>query len=256
MTELFEALVERIHDAVRRSEPPARDVPRFDADRMVVVTGARGFLGSAITRALSPCQGHQPRRLTSTIRMSASGSPPISAAGLPAGRSPDRTSSCTPPRKPPAATRRISATASMRRDSFLHAMHADGVSKLVLVSSLSVIRPPRTPWERQDERTPRPAIRVRLAPYTWGKSLQEALVEREAAALGIATRIHQAWARSSTTHNPELPGLMGRRLVGRWHLGLGRPGLPIAVCDVDGVRRSHRLVRDALRRGASSRQPL
>ena len=25
---------------------------------------------------------------------------------------------------------------------------------------------------------------------------------------------------------------MGRRLFGRWHLGLGRPSLPIAVCDV------------------------
>ena len=29
-----------------------------------------------------------------------------------------------------------------------------------------------------------------------------------------------------------LPGLMGRHLFGRWHLGLGRPSLPIAVCDV------------------------
>jgi hypothetical protein len=26
---------------------------------------------------------------------------------------------------------------------------------------------------------------------------------------------------------------MGRRLLGRWHLGLGRPGLPIPVCGVD-----------------------
>ena len=26
---------------------------------------------------------------------------------------------------------------------------------------------------------------------------------------------------------------MGRRLFGRWHLGLGRPGLPIAACDVE-----------------------
>src|SRR6267143_1571120 len=26
--------------------------------------------------------------------------------------------------------------------------------------------------------------------------------------------------------------LLGRRLFGRWHLGLGRPGLPFAVCDV------------------------
>jgi hypothetical protein len=31
---------------------------------------------------------------------------------------------------------------------------------------------------------------------------------------------------------PTLPGVMGRRLFGRWHLGLGRPSLPIAVCDV------------------------
>jgi hypothetical protein len=29
-----------------------------------------------------------------------------------------------------------------------------------------------------------------------------------------------------------LPGLMGRHLFGRWHLGLGRPQLPIAVCEV------------------------
>jgi hypothetical protein len=26
---------------------------------------------------------------------------------------------------------------------------------------------------------------------------------------------------------------MGRRLFGRWHLALGRPGMPMAVCDVD-----------------------
>jgi hypothetical protein len=32
--------------------------------------------------------------------------------------------------------------------------------------------------------------------------------------------------------DPSLPGLMGRHLFGRWHLGLGRPRLPIAVCDV------------------------
>src|SRR5438046_3367567 len=25
---------------------------------------------------------------------------------------------------------------------------------------------------------------------------------------------------------------MGRRLFGRWHLGFGRPGLPIAICEV------------------------
>ncbi len=34
------------------------------------------------------------------------------------------------------------------------------------------------------------------------------------------------WARL------EIPGLLGRRLFGHWHLGLGRRGLPIAVCEV------------------------
>jgi nucleoside-diphosphate-sugar epimerase len=99
------------------------------------------------------------------------------------------------------------------------------------VSSLSVLRPPRTPWERQDEGTPRPADSARFGPYSWGKTEQEALVEREAPALGIAVRIVRPGALVDQA-DPVLPGLMGRHLFGRWHLGLGRPSLPIAVCDV------------------------
>jgi nucleoside-diphosphate-sugar epimerase len=102
----------------------------------------------------------------------------------------------------------------------------------VLVSSLSVVRPPRTPWELQDELTPRPANPRPLGPYVWGKSLQEELVEREAAHLGIQTRIVRPGALVDA-EDPTVPGFMGRRLFGRWHLGLGRPGLPIAWCDVD-----------------------
>ena len=113
----------------------------------------------------------------------------------------------------------------------LHAMREAGVSRLVLVSSLSVLRPPRTPWERQNEQTPRPDDPVRFGPYVWGKSLQEALVEREAPALGIAVRIIRPGALIDGA-DPSLPGLMGRHLFGRWHLGLGRSRLPIAVCDV------------------------
>ena len=118
-----------------------------------------------------------------------------------------------------------------------------------------MIRPPRTPWERQDEQTPRPSHPRPLGAYTWGKSLQEALVEREAAALGIATRIIRPGALIDFA-NPELPGLMGRRLFGRWHLGT-RPSRP-ADCGVRrrAMRRSHRVVRDALRRGAAGRQSL
>ena len=70
-----------------------------------------------------------------------------------------------------------------------------------------------------------------LCPYVWGKSLQEELVEREAASLGISTRIIRPGALVDW-RKPELPGVMGRQLFGRWHLGLGRASLPIAVCDV------------------------
>jgi nucleoside-diphosphate-sugar epimerase len=115
--------------------------------------------------------------------------------------------------------------------NLLQAMHAARVRRLVLVSSLSVIRPPRAVWECQDETTPRPRDPRPLGPYTWGKCLQEEIAEREAAALGIAIRIVRPGALVDW-HEPTLPGVMGRRLFGRWHLGFGRPGLPIAVCDV------------------------
>ena len=36
----------------------------------------------------------------------------------------------------------------------------------------------------------------------------------------------------------ELPGLVGRRLFGDWCLGLGRPSLPFAVCDVNDAAKA------------------
>jgi predicted dehydrogenase/nucleoside-diphosphate-sugar epimerase len=114
----------------------------------------------------------------------------------------------------------------------LRAMAAAHVRHLVHVSSISVLRPPRPFWERQAEQTPLAPRPDRLGPYTWGKCGAEELVAAAQERGEIEARILRPAALIDWTHL-EVPGLLGRRLFGRWHLGLGRPGLPFAICDVE-----------------------
>jgi nucleoside-diphosphate-sugar epimerase len=114
----------------------------------------------------------------------------------------------------------------------LRAMAAAHVRRLIYVSTISVLRPPRPFWERQTEHTPLAARPDLLGAYTWGKTVAEELVTAAAARGEIEARILRPAALIDRAHI-ELPGLLGRRLFGTWHLGLGRPGLPLAVCDVD-----------------------
>lgn len=230
VTSLFEQIVDRINHAVGRvpRRRPAR--PAGAAAPLVAVTGAGGFLGSEICRALPRARGigrrtppgdlHAEHWCTADLgawlpcEAVAGAQVVVHAAAETAGGY--------------DAHQRNTIDASRH---LLRAMHGAGVKRLILVSSLSVIRPPRTKWERQDERTPRAADRS-LGAYAWGKSRQEELIEQEAAALGIATRIVRPGALVDP-RAPSLPGVMGRRLFGRWHLGLGRPSVPIAVCEVE-----------------------
>ncbi len=110
-------------------------------------------------------------------------------------------------------------------------MAAARVRHLVLVSSLSVLEPPHSPWERQDERTPVASKSETLGPYTWGKCTAEQVVTAAQRAGAIDARIVRPGALIDWEHI-ELPGLVGRRLFGPWHLALGRPGLPFAACEV------------------------
>jgi predicted dehydrogenase/nucleoside-diphosphate-sugar epimerase len=231
VTGLFAALAERVHGAAPAiSVGAAPAPPRRETGPLVVVTGARGFLGGHVARTLRRVRGIG--RSTNVDDpnvhewITADLGEGVSAAALDGADVVVHAAAETAGDFAAHQRNTIDATRHL-----LHAMHEAGVRRLVLISSLSVLRPPRTPWERQDEHTPRPEAPERFGPYVWGKSRQEELVEREAPALGIAVRIIRPGALVDWGE-PELPGAMGRHLFGRWHLALGRSRLPIAVCDV------------------------
>ena len=231
VTELFEQLVAKVEVAACRPVSSGLCTPAEGAaPPLAVVTGARGFLGAQVAQALARVRGIGRAARPEDLRVHE-----WVAADLSAGMSPDALSGAEVVIH--AAAETAGSYDAHQRNTvdatrhLLRAMHAADVRRLVLVSSLSVLRPPRTPWETQDEQTPRPEDARPYGAYVWGKSLQEEIVEREAASLGIETRVIRPGALIDWDE-PELPGLMGRHLFGRWHLGLGRPSLPIAVCDV------------------------
>jgi len=236
VTAVYEELAANVRGAAERvaAGRPAPHEPSAGAP-LAVVTGARGFFGKEITRALVR-RGFRVRGITRA--------PDAEDPNVHEWRAVDLS------RPVPAATfagatvvvhaavdtaggydghqrNTIDATRHV-----LQGMHAAGVTRLVYISSLSVLRPPRTPWERQHEGTPLAAPDARrFGSYSWGKTEAERVVAAEAPKLGIETRVLRPAALVDWT-NPDMPGLVGRRLFGPWHLGFGRPGLPFAVCEV------------------------
>jgi predicted dehydrogenase/nucleoside-diphosphate-sugar epimerase len=109
---------------------------------------------------------------------------------------------------------------------------AASVRRFVHVSSLSVLSPPRSYGELQNELTPLARNSRWLGPYAWGKTESEHVVVTHATAARLPLRIIRP-AALTDRREPELPGLAGRRLFDRWHLLLGRPSHAFAACDVD-----------------------
>ena len=201
---------------------------------LAVVTGARGFLGREVVRHLAD-RGYQVRGVSRSSDLedtnvhewvttdlcqdapvaALSGAEVVihAAAETAGGFNAHQRNS-------------IDATANV-----LRAMRLAGVRRLVHVSSLSVLRPPSSVWERQNERTPLAPSPEALGAYTWGKCLSELSVAEAEKQGGVEARIVRPGALVDWDH-PEVPGLLGRRLYGSWHLGLGRPSLPLATVEV------------------------
>lgn len=232
---LYEELAANVRVAAERAAVPRRSpLPSSDAP-IVVVTGARGFFGREIAKHLAR-RGYRVRGISRSpeeehphvhewLRLDLSRAAPGEAfAGAEAVVHAAAASSGgfdVHQRNTLDATRNV-----------LDGMRAAGVPQLVYVSSLSVLRPPRTPWEQQDEQTPLVAPDDRTCgPYVWGKTEAERIVAAGAPQRGIAARIIRPGALVDWTH-PDPPGLLGRRLFGQWHLGFGRPGLSLPVCEV------------------------
>ncbi len=237
VTVVYEQLATRVRGALplpRATTAPAAAAPPAPSGPVAVVTGAAGFFGRAISRELAR-RGFRVRGIGRSERpddrhvhewVRADLADPIAAGALAGADVVVHAAAETAGGFDAHARNTVGATHEL-----LRAMAAAHVQRLVYISTISVLRPPRTFGERQTERTPRAARPERLGPYTWGKCAAEELVASAHARCEIEARIIRP-AALIDWEQIELPGLLGRRLFGHYHLGLGRPGLAFAVCEV------------------------
>jgi len=235
VTIVYEQLAANVRSAM--TPPAAAPAPATEAapsGPLAVVTGAAGFFGRAISRELAG-RGFRVRGIGRSDRpddphvhewVRADLAEEIATDALAGAAVVVHAAAETAGGFDAHERNTVGATRQL-----LRAMAASHVRRLVYVSSLSVLRPPRPFWERQREQTPLAARPERLGPYTWGKCAAEELVAAAQGQGEIEARIVRPAALIDWEHI-ELPGLLGRRLFGCWQLGLGRPGLPFAVCDV------------------------
>ena len=236
VTAVYEQLAASVRSAVTpvSARVVTKTAPKIASAPLAVLTGASGFFGRVISRELT----RRGLRVRGIGRSEQPGDPNVHewvrtdlANDVPA----DVLAGATVVVHAAAETaggfdaHERNTVGTTRQ--LLRGMAAAGVRRLVHISSISVLRPPRPFWERQAEETPLAEEAERLGPYTWGKCEAERLVTEAAARGKIEVRIIRPAALIDWA-DVQMPGLLGRRLFGHWHLGLGRSSLPFAICDV------------------------
>ena len=234
VTDIYEELAAQVRSAANARHRRATSAPVAPQAPIAVVTGAGGFLGRAVTRELTRrgfavrgvcrSQPAEDPHVHSWVRADLAREIPASVF---AGAT--------------VVVHAAAATAggfdAHQRDSVdatrqvIRAMQTAGVRRLVYVSSISVLEPPRSARERQNETTPLATNAERLGAYTWGKCAAEEVVAAAHQGGEISARIVRP-AALFDWQDIEVPGLVGKRLFANWHLGFGRPGLPFAACEV------------------------
>jgi len=234
------AVYEQLAASVRSAVTPVstrlitKTAPTVASAPLAVLTGASGFFGRVISRELTR-RGFRVRGIGRSEQPSDPNVHEWVRADLANEVPPDLLAGATVVVHAAAETaggfdaHERNTVGTTRQ--LLRGMAAAGVRRLVHISSISVLRPPRPFWERQAEQTPLAEQAERLGPYTWGKCEAERLVTEAAAHGEIEARIIRPAALIDWA-DVQMPGLLGRRLFGHWHLGLGRSSLPFAICDV------------------------
>ncbi|HWC74523.1 MAG TPA: NAD(P)-dependent oxidoreductase, partial [Gemmatimonadales bacterium] len=240
VTAVYEQLAATVRSAVQPASARVaslhggESLPSVATAPIAVLTGASGFFGRAISRELA----QRGFRVRGVGRSEQPGDPHVHewvrtdlATEIPAGTLAGAAVVVHAAAETAGGFDAHDRNTIGATRQLLRAMATAGVRRLVHISSISVLRPPRPFWERQAEQTPLATQAERLGPYTWGKCEAERLVAEAAARGEIEARIIRP-AALVDWNDLQMPGLLGRRLFGQWHLGLGRSSLPFAVCDV------------------------